>query len=419
MEGKGDTKIVGGPEDTSKKRSATLKDTIRPPREEMLARARSMIPALRERAPAAETARCLADDTIRELHENDLWRIIQPARIGGGEYDYFLLPEIASELARGCGSTAWVFNNLAVHHWMLAMWPPQAQDIVWDRNPDTLIASSVIYPAGKAKVIDGGYMLTGRWPFCSGIIHSEWTMFGAMVSAAGSDGKPEPRMFLVPNENIEFLDTWDVMGLAATGSLDARCEALFVPDYMTVAANAVRGDITPGSVVNPAPVFRQSVAGLFPHLIASVIIGIAQGTWDLCVESMREKNARSSGRKISEMVPVQNKIAEAGSLIDAARALLKSNFEESRIYAETGELPPVDAKLRWRRDGALISKLASDAAHGLYRTAGASAVYNSSHLQRHIRDITVGMTHAHVSWEINGPAYGRVALGMETDNPLI
>lgn len=394
-------------------------DASRPPRAEMLARARALVPVVRERAPAAEAAGRIPEETIRDLHDTGLWRINQPARVGGGEYDYFLLAEIASELARGCASTGWVFVNLAVHHWMLAMWPPQGQDRVWDANPDALISSSVIYPCGMAEQVEGGYLLSGRWPFCSGILHSEWIMLGATVTADGGEDSPEPRMFLVATDDLDIIDTWEVMGLAATGSVDSRCEKLFVPEHMTLAGNAARGDLTPGSAVNPGPLYRQSVAGLFPHLIATVLIGSAQGTWDLCVETMRERSARQSGRRIADLVPVQNKVAETGVMIDAARALLRANFEESLWLAEAEEIPAVEAKLRWRRDGTYAAKLAADAAHGLHRAMGASGVYSSNHLQRHIRDITAGATHAHISWEINGPAWGRIALGLETDSKLI
>lgn len=391
----------------------------RPPRDEMKARASAMIADVRDRAAAAEASGRIPDATIRELHENDLWRINQPARVGGGEYDYYLLAEIAQELARGCASTGWVFVNLAVHHWMLAMWPAQGQDTVWLDNPDALISSSVIYPAGKAEKVEGGYRLTGHWPFCSGILHSEWIMLGALVAGAGVDGGPEPRTLLVATKDLKIFDSWDVVGLAATGSVDSECTDLFVPDYMTIAGNATRGDLTPGSTVNPAPVFRQSVGGLFPHLIATVLLGIARGIWDLGVDSMRERSARQTGRKIAELVPVQNKVAETGAMIEAGRALLAANFTEARQLAEAGTVPTVEAKLRWRRDGTFAARLATDAGHGLYRVMGASSMFEASPLQRPMRDLTAGATHAHVSWEINGPAHGRVALGLETDNPLI
>ncbi len=389
------------------------------PREEMLAQANAMIPIVRTRAAAAEAARRIPEETIRELHENGLWRINQPARVGGGEYDFRLLTEVAQELARGCASTGWVYINLAVHHWMLAMWPPEGQDTVWEENPDALIASSVIYPAGRAVTTNGGYRLTGRWPFCSGINHSEWIMVGGMVEGAGPAGGPEARVFLIRTADLAIFDNWDVMGLAATGSVDSECEDLFVPDYMTLAGNATRGGRTPGSDANPSTVFRQSVGGLFPHMISTVLLGIARGMWDVGVESLRERSARQSGRKVAELVPVQNKVAQAGGLIDAGRALLFANFAESLTYAEAGEVPPVEAKLRWRRDGALAAKFAGDAGRDIFSVMGASAMASAGPLQRSMRDLTAGLNHAHISWEINGPAHGRVALGLETDNPLI
>jgi 3-hydroxy-9,10-secoandrosta-1,3,5(10)-triene-9,17-dione monooxygenase len=393
--------------------------TGHPPREEMLRRAQDMIPVVRERAAAAEASGRIPEETIRELHENGLWRINQPARVGGGEYDFRLLTEVAQELARGCGSTGWVYINLAVHHWMLAMWDPEGQDRVWSENPDALIASSVIYPAGKAVTVDGGYRLTGRWPFCSGIRHSEWIMIGGMVEGAGADGGLEPRVFLVPVADMTVHDAWDVMGLRATGSVDSECADLFVPGHMTLAGSATRGDTTPGSAVNPSPLFRQSVGGLFPHMISTVLLGISRGIFDVGVEMMRARSARQTGRKIAELVPVQNRVAEAGAMIDAGRALLFANFAESLAFAEVGQVPPVEAKLRWRRDGAYAAKLAADAGQGLFRIMGASALVETGAFQRPIRDLTAGTTHAHVSWEINGPAHGRVTLGLETDNPII
>lgn len=394
-------------------------ETRWPPRDDMIARAQALFPAIRGRSAAAEEARRVPDETIRELHETGLWRINQPARVGGGEYDYYLLCEISYELSRACASTGWVFLNLAVHHWMLAMWPPEGQNAVWDEDPDALIASSVIFPAGKAEKVEGGYRLSGHWPFCSGIDHSQWIMLGGMVANGSENGAAEPRIFLVRTADLDIIDNWEVMGLAATGSKDSECTDLFVPDYMTLWAGATRGDLTPGSGVNPAPVFRESVGGLFPHLIATVLLGMARGMLDMCVDSMRERSARQTGRKIAELVPVQMKIAEVGVMIDAGRAMLKANFDESRGLAEAGIVPSVETKLRWRRDGSWAAHQAADAAQALHRVMGASGIFASGQLQRHMRDLTAGATHAHVSWEINGTGWGRVALGNETDNPLL
>jgi len=388
-----------------------------PSRDEMLRRARALVPAIRERASEAESLRRLPDATIRDLHETGLWRINQPARVGGPALDYQLLVEISSEFARACGSTGWVFVNLAVHHWMLAMWPSEGQDRVWGENPDALIASAVIYPCGQARASGDRYLLSGRWPFCSGIMHSEWAMLGGMVQRESAP--PEPRMFLVPRSALEVIDTWNVAGLAATGSHDVACKDLELPAYMTVAARDVRGDLTPGSAVNPGPLYRQSVAALFPHLIASLVIGMAQDMYDQTVERFGAGTSMSNKSPIAEHGTIQSRVAEAGAQIDAARLLLSKGFGESLRLAEAETVPPVADKLRWRRDGTYAAVLASTAGMSLFRAAGGNAIRLSNPMQRHMRDINAAMGHFHVNWDANSAAFGRVAMGLAPDNPNI
>jgi 3-hydroxy-9,10-secoandrosta-1,3,5(10)-triene-9,17-dione monooxygenase len=404
----------------AKTNSNRMPVTAAPTRAEMLRRAQSLVPAIRERASEAETLRRLPEATVRDLHETGLWRINQPARVGGPQLDYQLLVEISSEFARACGSTGWVFVNLAVHHWMLAMWPPEGQDRVWGENPDVLIASAVIYPCGQARPNGDRYVLSGRWPFCSGILHSDWAMLGGMVRRAdAADAPPEPRMFLVPKSALEVIDTWNVAGLAATGSHDVACKELEVPGYMTVGARAVRGDLTPGSAVNPGPLYRQSVAALFPHLIASLVIGMAADMYDQTIERFGAGTSISNKSRIAEHGTVQSRIAEAGAQIDAARLLLLKGFGESLRLAEAEAVPSVADKLRWRRDGNYAAVLASTAGTSLFRAAGGNAIRLSNPMQRHMRDLNAAMGHFHVNWDANSAAFGRVAMGLAPDNPNI
>src|SRR5438552_7036610 len=196
-----------------------------PPRfDERLARAEALLPALRERAPRAEQLRRLPDETIADLHASGLFRMLQPARVGGSELPYRALFELTAVIGRGCGSTAWVLANLAAHHWLLGMWHPEAQDEIWGESPDSLIASALIFARGRARKVPGGYRLSGRWPFSSGIDPATWNMFGAVVSDEET-GQSEPRLFLVPARDYTIIDTWHVIGLAVTGS-----NALEVPD---------------------------------------------------------------------------------------------------------------------------------------------------------------------------------------------
>ena len=124
-----------------------------------------MVPRLKARASLADTLRRCPDDSVRELSESGLMRLLQPRRVGGSELPWVALIDVGSELARGCGSTAWNWANYAVHHWMLAFWPIACQDEVWGADRDVLIASSMVFPAGVARRVAGGYRLSGRWPF--------------------------------------------------------------------------------------------------------------------------------------------------------------------------------------------------------------------------------------------------------------
>src|SRR5437763_6768796 len=163
---------------------------------ELLARAEALVPVLRERAGEAEELRRVPDETIEDLHRTGLFRILQPKRVGGSELPFRSIVELVAVIGRGCGSTAWVLANLAAHHWLLGMWPPEAQDEIWGQSPDNLIGSALIFPRGRAKRVDGGYCLTGRWAVSRGIDAAEWNLFGEIAhdeEAAGSD----PRIFLV------------------------------------------------------------------------------------------------------------------------------------------------------------------------------------------------------------------------------
>src|ERR1700747_1991857 len=117
----------------------------------MIARAAALVPQWRERAARTEELRRLPPETERDLHEAGLFRIVQPKRVGGSEFDYVALVDCAEILGKADASVAWNFGNLASHHWMLGMFDKHAQDRVWDKGPNALIASSFIFPAGRAR----------------------------------------------------------------------------------------------------------------------------------------------------------------------------------------------------------------------------------------------------------------------------
>src|SRR5436305_14513743 len=148
---------------------------------EALRRARKIVPALREHAQASEDARMLLRENEHLLHGTGLFRFHQPKIFGGMELDFVAIFDIPAEIARGCPSTAWNVGNLATHHWMLGYWEPETQHEVWDANPDALIASSIALAAGRGRKVDGGFDVTGRWAFSSGVDIPDWNMLAVTI----------------------------------------------------------------------------------------------------------------------------------------------------------------------------------------------------------------------------------------------
>lgn len=388
-------------------------------REEMLARAHALVPALKERAAETEKLRRIPDATIQDLHDTGLWRILQPARLGGSELDYGMLVEVPMVLARGCASTAWVHTNLASHHWMLAMWPAQAQDEVWGDDPDTLIGSALIYPPGKAEKVDGGFKLSGRWPFSSGIDASQWVMLGALVPPNDGDGPPVPHIFVVHVRDIDVIDTWHVAGLSGTGSKDVACADVFVPVHMVLGGPDIRGGPTPGAEASPGALYRIPVLGLFPHILAGPILGIALGAYDDYVERLNGGRSTYNRSPLAEHITIQMKVAEAGVLIEAGRLLLRENCSEVHRIVEAGEVPTLEDKARWRRDASFAAANGVKALDIIYGASGGGANYLDNPLQRRFRDIHAATAQIQVTWDINAPEFGRVTLGLPPNNPFL
>ena len=390
-----------------------------PGRAELVRRADGLVDAIAARAEETERLRRLHPDTVRDLQEAGLWGVHRPFRYGGSEGDVGLFVDIGEHLGRACTSTAWVWVNLVSHNWMLGMWPERAQDEVWGPNPDARIGSATIYPPGKVVRVDGGYRLSGRWPFSSGIEDSHWAMLGGMIPPEDGEGDPKPCIFVVDCKDIEVIDTWDVVGLVGTGSHDVACEDVFVPGYMALSPHDMRGAPTPGSAVNPASLYRLPLLGLFSHIVAGAMLGAARGALDRYTESMRTRLATFNRQRIGDHAAVQLRIAEAASVIRATRLQLREGPSEAHAIAEEGRIPTDVEKTRWRTDAAYACRKCADVVDLLYRASGGAGNYRSNPVQRYFRDIHAGITHIGVSWDANGAEYGRALLGLPHGNFLL
>ena len=382
----------------------------------MVTRARGLIPRLRDRASRTEELRRLPLETERDLHEAGLFRIVQPKRVGGSELDYVALVDCADAIGQADASVAWNFANLSSHHWMLGMFDERAQDIVWGRDANALIASSFIFPAGRARKVDGGYVLRGSWPFSSGVDSCEWNMLASVVSSDDEADGIEYRIFLLNKSDYRIKDTWNATGLRGTGSNDVEVDEAFVAEPMTVAVNDLAGGPTPGSVVNPNALYALPVFSLFPYVLSGVALGNAQTCLDDYVDLARHRASTYNRAKLGDLQSTQIKIAEASSKIDAARLIMRSTCIAAMADARRGHVPDTAAKTRVRRDGAYSVNLCTEAVSLLFAASGARGLYTSGALQRQFRDAHAINSHIAFNFDAAGTNYGRVALGLPSEN---
>jgi 3-hydroxy-9,10-secoandrosta-1,3,5(10)-triene-9,17-dione monooxygenase len=385
---------------------------------EAMGRARALVPVLRERADRAEAAREMSKETLDDLHRTGLLRFHQPARWGGMELDFVSLFDIPAEIGRGCASTAWNVANLGVHHWMLALYDERAQEEVWSKNPDAVIASGIAYPQGRGRRAEGGFVISGFWNFSSGVDAADWNMLA--VTVRDGERVVDHRMCLVPRSEYELVDDWHVLGMRSTGSKSVRATDVFVPEHRALCMYLARGGAEfPGARVNPNPLYRVPLAALGSHCLAGAGVGNAQAALELTLEAIRERSTSYTALRMRDFQAVQLRVAEAGAGVDAARLVIRTDCLEAQRTAEESRLPTIEDKLRFKRNVAYAMRLCTEAVDSLHALAGANGIYDGYPIQRLFRDQHALTGHIGFSWDAQGPPWGLVALGGEFSSPTL
>jgi 3-hydroxy-9,10-secoandrosta-1,3,5(10)-triene-9,17-dione monooxygenase len=384
--------------------------------DEAMRRARDCVATLKERAQASEDARVLLRENEQLLHEQGLFRYHQPKKFGGMELPFVAVVDIVAELARGCPSTAWNVGNLGCHHWILGYYEPQTQHEVWDKNPDSLIASSIALAAGRGKKVDRGFVVSGRWPFSSGVDNSDWNMLA--VTIYGDDGKTaiDWRLCLVPKTDYRILDTWYAMGMVGTGSKDIEAKEIFVPERRALEMARCRGGSDhPGGKVNPGRLFQAPLVAAAGHPLSATALGTAEGAYEHVRDRFASRTGTYTGAKVSDFQAVQVKMAKARCLVDSARYLMR----ESAMAFGRGEALDMEAKLRLRAQNTFAVMQCREAVETLWSFYGANAIYTRDALQRYHRDVQAASQHFSFNFDIAGSAFGIAALGGQYIHPTM
>jgi 3-hydroxy-9,10-secoandrosta-1,3,5(10)-triene-9,17-dione monooxygenase len=318
-------------------------------------------------AEQTEAQRRVPESLIAQIKAAGLFRLRQPRRWGGEELSALESFGVIYRLAQACGSTGWVFSVLMSHGGQIGQFPAAAQEEVW--GPDAgALASSSYAPVGRARRVEGGYRLSGRFSFSSGCDHAQWAIVGGMI-----EGEPRPGLFLVPLRELEIIDDWFTLGLRGTGSKTLAAGEVLVPEHR----------------VRPPGLFA---GGLGPFSLAVVLVGIARGAVDQFRSDMIEAPPGRQGRPAdSEMI--QGAFGRALGQADAAWLLLRRAVEEVQTYSYDGFDLPQALRARNRSDTAMITRCAVSAVNGLMSVAGGRAVYDGHPLQRRFRDANTAANH--------------------------
>jgi len=376
--------------------------------ETYLARARALLPVLRERAVATEQLRRLPDATVADFQEAGLLRALQPQRYGGYELDPGVFYQAVMEIGTVCGASAWVLGIVGAHNWHLGIFDPQAQEDVWGKDTSIQLSTSLA-PTGTVERVEGGFRLHGRWSFSSGCDFCQWVVLGGLVTGDTSEEPSVLHAFLLPRQDYSIDDNWHVMGLCGTGSKDIVVQDAFVPTYRTMSYLDMFHLRHPGTAVNTAPLYRLPFGILFPYALTAPALGVALGALQtFCAQAQQRINLRSHERVVEDPF-VQMRLAETTAEVEAGRDRLLQNFAEMMRLARAHQEVPFAARARYRWDAAKATEWSMRAVDRLFEASGGHAIFLHNPLQRAWRDVHAMRAHAGNN---PGPAaliYGRSA----------
>ena len=341
------------------------------------------------------------------------FRLCVPDDLGGPGVTAVESLEVFEEFAYQDGSVGWCAAIASTTSLLASYLPdPHADDLFGDPGA---IGGGFVMPRGRAVPVDGGLRVSGRWQWGSGTKHC--TTIGGGCLVVGADGQPEPRgdglaapfVFMDPGD-VELIDTWDVAGLAGTGSVDFEASDVFVPEgrWVQIAAGPVRDNVWS----------RFSFYGLLASGVAAAAVGIARRSIDELVELAGGKRPQGSSRTLAERAAAQAEVAGAEARLAAAWTLLLDAVDDSFRGALAGRPSTVDERRRIRLAATHATQTAAEAAASMFRTAGGAAVYRTSPIQRCFRDTAVAAQHAMVAPRTMETA-GRMRMGLDTDTTTL
>lgn len=383
----------------------------RTPEGDALLRAlQAMVPDLRDRAAAAEAAGTIPQVSIDALKQAGAFRAVVPKRYGGLELPYPYIPQIFRLLGRGCSSTSWCMGFLIYHNYQFGHFPLAAQDEVWSGVGFTMAPGQVM-PSGKATKVGGGYRITGRWGYATGIRHGDWMLLSAPTEIG--EGRSELRRFYVPVAEFEVLDTWNVVAMKATGSHDVVLDDVFVPAHRSILVEDMREMRAEGLQHNTGPLWRIPLLSYMVMACAGPMVGAAEALLQIVTDVMKVKEGAYSGDKQAGLMSQNIRIARLAMDLDATIRLWEGHIEALWDQVRGGETPSRERRAEIRAVTAHVVRNCFEIIDELSRCVGSRSYYADSPVQRFHRDMSSLSTHALFEYDHLSNLYGSSRLGLE------
>jgi alkylation response protein AidB-like acyl-CoA dehydrogenase len=364
-----------------------------------------------EHARQAELARKPVDAVMQALEDTGVYRYFVPKKYGGYEFSLESFMDIGVILGEACVSTAWVTTFCMEHNWLLALYNEAAQEDIFGQQP-YIIAPGALAPNGMAKPVDGGYRLSGRWEWGTGVMHSDWVMLGAITPQADSDA-PTLSMFVIPRDEVDVADTWHTAGMVGTGSND-----IVVPSHRTQDLATMRDGCSPGASLHESPIYAMPMLPVLGLTAAAPLVGGAKKAVQLFQERLSERMIYGTGTRQGEKPAAQIRLGVLKERVALLESMLKDTAAEVAAWGERREACPGAERARLRLRIGLIAREARDIVRDAVEASGAHAHFLDNPLQRILRDVQTASCHTVFDIDLAGEQYGRMLLGLEPNAPF-
>lgn len=383
--------------------------------QELLNRIEALVPMLEANAAEAERQRKPVDAVMQAIEDTGVYRYFVPKRFGGYEFGMETFMKIGMALGEGCVSTGWVTTFCVEHNWLMALFNQKAQEQIFGNQP-YIIAPGTLAPKGVATPVDGGYRITGRWEWGTGVMHADWALLGALTPQAGSD-RPDLCMFLVPMDQVEIIDTWQIAGMAGTGSNDVAVEDVFVESHLMTSVTKMRVGETDGSKWLDSYLYKMPMMAVLGLTAAAPMVGAARRAVTLFRDRMQERMVYGTTTAQGEKPVSQHRLGQIAVAARNAEILLMQLARETEEWGRSGVVCPDEERVALRvRIGDVVRK-SRDVIRDVVEASGAHAHFLDNPLQRMLRDVHAGSCHTVFDLDISCEQFGRSLLGLEITMP--